>query len=270
MMRSLPIPMYHHVSPSPGLVTCSPETFRAQIRQIAEAGYRCLHADEALSALRGETRLPAKSVLITFDDGYLDNWVYAAPILAEYGMCATIFVVTGQIGDGPPRARAGEASPPPPTPSHKVCQQMIQSGRADEVMMRWSEAEAALASGIFDIHSHTHSHRRWDQEIVDPEIRNERLEADLALSRASLKERLGVDSRHLCWPWGVYDERWRQAALRQGFEALYTTAKGVNTAGSRVDQLHRFAAKEQANQWLSQRLRIYGNSILGSLYSAFG
>ena len=260
--------MYHHISPEPGLVTSSPTTFRSQMRQLAEAGYRSLHADEALAALRGETPIARKSMLLTFDDGFLDNWVHAYPILKEYGLCATVFVITGRIGDGPRRPNAGDIGPIPATPSHRACHEAVQSGRTDDVMMRWSELEEMLATGVFDIHSHTHSHRRWDQEIADPEQRIEAVERDLQLSQNLLRERLGVTSRHLCWPWGVYEERWREAALRIGFEALYTTRPGINTQKTRIDAIHRFPVKDRADAWLVKRSGLYGNSWLGSLYSS--
>lgn len=266
MSRSLPIPMYHHVSPEPGLVTCSPSTFREQMRRIAEAGFRSLHADEALAALKGETPIPKKSVLITFDDGFLDNWVHAYPILAEFGLTATVFVITGRIGDGPRRAHAGETLPTPATPSHRACHEAVQAGRSDDVMLRWSELEQMLATGVFDVHSHTHSHRRWDQEIPEPERRSDAIERDLEQSRLLLAERLGVTSRHLCWPWGVYEESWCEAALRQGFEALYTTRIGINTHTTPLDAIHRFPVKDRADSWLIKRVGIYSNSWLGLLY----
>ena len=97
--QPLPVLMYHHISPKPGLVTCSPENFRAQMEWLAKNGWKTLSTATFATAL-ASGQLPKKSVLITFDDGYLDNWIYAHPVLQEFGLQATIFLITGWIGDG--------------------------------------------------------------------------------------------------------------------------------------------------------------------------
>ena len=97
---ALPILMYHHVSPNPGLVTVSPAAFRAQMEALAGAGWRTAGLDEAARFFRGEA-VPAKTCVVTFDDGYLDNQVHAAPVLRDCGLAAVIFTVTGWLGEGP-------------------------------------------------------------------------------------------------------------------------------------------------------------------------
>ena len=87
--RALPVLMYHHVSPSPGLVTVAPATFAAHMHWLAEHGWTTVGCREAAAFLAGQP-LPAKSVLVTFDDGYLDNWVYAHPVLARHGQRAVL------------------------------------------------------------------------------------------------------------------------------------------------------------------------------------
>ena len=174
--------MYHHVSPAPGLVTVSPATFRAQMSWLARHGYRSVGADDLAAFLEGQA-LPAKSVMITFDDGYLDNWVHAHPVLAELGLSATLFVVTGWLGDGPVRPYAGQRETPPACPDHRTCMERIRADAADEVMLRWSEVEAMRAAGTFEFHSHTHTHTRWDKQVADPAERDRRLGADLLLSQ---------------------------------------------------------------------------------------
>ena len=69
--QPLPVLMYHHISPKPGLVTCSPENFRAHMQWLAENGWKTLATDDFAQAL-ASGEVPKKSVLVTFDDGYLD------------------------------------------------------------------------------------------------------------------------------------------------------------------------------------------------------
>ena len=73
--NSIPVLTYHHVSSSGGSLTISPENFESQIGWLAKNGYVTLTADEFARFLHGAP-MPRKSVLLTFDDGYLDNYVH--------------------------------------------------------------------------------------------------------------------------------------------------------------------------------------------------
>jgi peptidoglycan/xylan/chitin deacetylase (PgdA/CDA1 family) len=263
--QAVPVLMYHHVSPSPGLVTISPENFRAQMRGLADGGYRTIGCDDLARFIAGEA-LPAKSVLLTFDDGYLDNYVYAHPVLAEFGLHAALFVVTGHIGDGPARNCAG-AGVVPATPDHKACKAAVAAGRADEVMLRWSEVERMRAAGTFEFHSHTHSHTRWDQVEPDAARRDALLVADLTESRATLQLRLGAATPHLCWPQGYYDAAYIDAARRCGFEHLYTVERGSVLPHADPNRIRRIVTKDRTGFWLGSRLAIYRRPWLARLYA---
>jgi peptidoglycan/xylan/chitin deacetylase (PgdA/CDA1 family) len=264
--KALPILMYHHVSPSPGLVTVSPEIFSEHMEYLARAGYTTLRADEFVDFLQGRRSVPAKSVLITFDDGYLDNYVHAYPVLQRLGLHAVIFTVTGWIGDGPPRPHAGQPGAElPHCPSHRDCKLAIQEGRADSVMVRWSEIEAMERSGAIEVHSHTHSHVRWDKTYAAAE-RLAQLEQDLIASRDVLRSRLGRASPHLCWPWGHREAGYRETAEKVGYMVQYTVDNGINTPGTDPREIRRLAVKERGARWLASRLFIYRHPTLARLY----
>lgn len=256
--KALPILIYHHVSPAPGLVTVSPDTFRGHMAALAGAGWRTAGLAEVEGFLNG-TPVPAKTCVITLDDGYLDNYLHAHPIMREFGLHGVIFLVTGRIGDGPPRTQAA-------CPDHRECKRRIAAGETDAVMLRWSEVAAMAAAGSFEFHSHTHSHTRWDRQIADPAERDERLREDLARSRSTLSERLGSCSRHLCWPQGYYDANYRRVARETGFDFLYTTERRINTPSVSPDRLGRVDTKERPGAWLVRRLAIYARPWLGNLY----
>lgn len=94
--------MYHRVSPIRdiwSLKPLSPQSFERQIRYFYE-NYNILPLDELAMYIEKGKSLPEKTAVITFDDGYKDNYLYAYPILKKYHLPATIFLTTGSIGTG--------------------------------------------------------------------------------------------------------------------------------------------------------------------------
>ncbi len=252
--------MYHHVSQSPGLVTVSPQTFRAHMRYLAQNGFHSITCDELTDFLAGKP-LPKKSVLISFDDGFLDNYIYAHPILQEFNLHAVLFLITGQIGEGSVR----EISQHKSCLSHKECKAQIAQGNADKVMLRWSEIKLMQQKNTFEFHSHTHTHTRFDQTISDQKTRDEALLSDLLSSRESLKNQLKT-SDHLCWPQGFYDENYIRIAQSAGFNYLYTTEKGVAAPKTANLKIPRIVAKDKSAFWLASRLWLYGSPFIGQAY----
>jgi peptidoglycan/xylan/chitin deacetylase (PgdA/CDA1 family) len=269
MGRAIPVLMYHHVSQSPGLVTVSPETFRAQMELVVRAGYAPLGADRLLACLRGQEETPRRAVVITFDDGYLDNYAHAFPVLESLGLRAIVFAVTGWVGEGParPHARESPAQAPAALPSHRECLAAIGAGEADRVMVRWDEIRRMAAAGCVETHSHTHTHQRWDRVHSDSGERRDALEADLRASRVCLRERLGLESHHLCWPWGYAEAGYHEIAARVGFAAQYGVTKGANAAGMDPRRIHRVVVKDRPGSWLGTRLWIYSRPWAARLYA---
>ena len=97
-----PILLYHQITDAfdaddPFQLSVTPQSFEAQMYFLAKNGYRCLSLGEALEQ-RASGQKANKTFAITFDDGYLDNYQTALPILQKYGFTATIFVITDFIG----------------------------------------------------------------------------------------------------------------------------------------------------------------------------
>jgi peptidoglycan/xylan/chitin deacetylase (PgdA/CDA1 family) len=268
LARAVPVLMYHHVSPAPGLVTVSPATFRAQMAWLAAHGYRSAGTQELAAFLAGAP-LPDKSVVITFDDGYLDNYLYAHPVLQEFGFCAVLFLITGWLGEGAPRlpVKVGAGDTAAATIySHRACMEKVAAGQADDVMLRWSEVAAMQAAGTFEFHSHTHSHSRWDRLVDDPHERRLRLADDLAASREALRAHLGGVSGHLCWPQGYFDADYQAVAQAAGFSHLYTTEKGACTGTTLTNRIPRIVVKDRADGWFGRRLWLYRHPALTRAY----
>lgn len=257
--RHLPVLMYHHVSNKPGLLTLSPQTFRAQMKWLAESGWKTLTASEVEGFYRGQ-KLPRNSVMLTFDGGWLDNWLQVFLVLQEFNLHAHIFLITGLLSDGAVRVSVDRYEH-----SHDECQTLIEQDRADEVMLRWTEVREMHHSGLVEFHSHTHTHHRWD---CMPNIRTPQnlLRADVLLSRERMKEMLGYCSQHLCWPEGWYSPEYIQVAEEPGFTYLYTTERRMNHPNSGSQRIGRISTKERENvNWLKRRLFYYTTPGLSSL-----
>ena len=91
---------YHEVTPvrESDCMNVKPEVFRQHIREFKEAGYLFIHVGDLQKYAAGLKPLPEKTLLITFDDGYADNYNYAYPILREEQVPGTFFVVSSTIG----------------------------------------------------------------------------------------------------------------------------------------------------------------------------
>ncbi len=101
----VPILMYHYVRVNPdprdqlgfGL-SVTPANFAQQMDLLASAGYRPITPADLAGALRGTNGLPARAVLLTFDDGYADFYTSAAPVLRAHSFQAVVYVITGKVG----------------------------------------------------------------------------------------------------------------------------------------------------------------------------
>ncbi len=144
--------------------------------QMGQAGNRILNTQKA-----------RKAVLITFDDGYLNNWVYAFPLLKKYGFKATIFLVTSWLHHGEVRANTDLSAELPFCPDHHVCEALIAADCSDQVILRWQEAQAMQDSGLIEFHSHTHTHTRWDK--IEPQNKNIKMQWELDMSKQKLRKK---------------------------------------------------------------------------------
>lgn len=269
---SIPVLMYHHVRPDAGMIACTPEHFESQLQWLQAHGYTSLSLDEFAQHLAGEEVLKNKgtdkAVLITFDDGYLNNWVYAFPLLEKYGFKATIFLVTSWLHHGEVRPKSTNSTSPPYCPDHQECEALIAADRSDEVVLRWEEVRTMQASGLIEFHSHTHTHTRWDKN--DSENKNQKMQWELEMSKRTLTEKLGGVSPHLCWPQGYFDDDYIQLAQQLGFKYLYTTeAFGRNTSSTSPLHIHRFAVRNRPGKTLGKRIQASHHPLIAPLFNTF-
>ena len=246
--------MYHHVLPRGDFISVGVARFRAQIAYLARHGWHSLGADEFLEFKLGRRKPPPRSLLITFDDGWLDNYLYAFPVLREFGMRAVVFLVTGWTASRS-RHRPLDAIA---WASHQEAMALARQEDSPSVLHLEQIAEMA-GSGLVEFHSHTHSHRSRQRETFD-------LGPELEASQGFLQERLGYRSRHLCFPWGHYLEGDAGIAREHGFAACYTTDNGANLADSDTGHIHRFSVKDRPSPWLAIKLGMFRSPWMARRY----
>ena len=197
--RTVPVLLYHSVSAeATGLMqryTLSPEMFRQHVAWIAQNGFDTITVSDYAMALRGEKPLPRRPLVVTFDDGYADFLVEAAPVLAEHGIVSTLYVTTRPIG----RTRRG-----------------TMAGRA---MLTWSELRELPALGV-EIGGHSHDHAQLDL------LAGDRLVHQVRTCKQALEDHLQLRVDSFAYPHG-YNSATTRRAVRA---ADYTSACGVGNA----------------------------------------
>ncbi len=259
MPPCLPVLMYHHVNPTGNFINCTPDRFEAQVRYLSRRGYQSLTIKDLEKIINEGRDIPRRSIMITFDDGWLDNYFYAYPVLKKYGMKGVLFVVTSWVSE------CGRRKDIRPLPSHRDCVERLHNGEKEEVMVSWEELREMESSGVFDIQSHSHSHRRWDREHSELATCKEALRRDLTTARELIREHLGKTPLALCWPWGVYYPWYQEVAIEAGYRYLFTTEKGCNTL-SDLKALKRIVIGNIGILDFRKKLLIHSSSVLSGIY----
>lgn len=172
----VPILMYHYASdPPPGSdrirtdLSVGPAAFREQLQWFSDNGFTTITLYDLSLALAGQQQLPPNSVVLTFDDGHRDQYTYAFPLLQEYGMVATFFIITDLPDEW------------------------------NDLYMTWPMIEEMAAAGM-DMEVHTRSH---------PDLANKTWEYvydELGPSLITLWEHTGRRPRFVSYPGGSYDD----------------------------------------------------------------
>lgn len=99
LLTGVPVLNYHQVNNKyQTVLTMKPENFDEQMKYLHDNDYHSITQEEFDAYMSGDGDLPDRPVKITFDDGYIDNYKEAYPILKKYGFTATIFVITDLVG----------------------------------------------------------------------------------------------------------------------------------------------------------------------------
>jgi peptidoglycan/xylan/chitin deacetylase (PgdA/CDA1 family) len=233
----LRILFYHRVCDDADVLAVTPRRFAAQMALLRDEGWHVVDVARA-ARLLAVGRIPARTVALSFDDGYRDIAEHALPVLERHGFRATVFVVIGAL-EG--RACFSWYAEQPP-------------------ILGWADVRALDGASAFSFEAHTLGHPNL-RALAKPAARRE-----IAGSKAALEEGLGRPVRVFCYPAGVFGERERRMVAAAGFQAATSCEPGANTPATdplalrriqidATDRLADFRAKLEGGHDAPSRLR---------------
>ena len=209
-LRKFPVAilMYHSVGENSHFFTVPTKDFRKQMMYLKESGYHVVSLTEVVTKLKEGSRIEQKTVVLTFDDGYEDNFTNAFPILKEFHFPATIFVSTDFIGT----------------------ERLVRGVN----MKHLSEAQIkeTQASGLIDIQPHGCSHRKLAGLSL------EEIEHEMAASRSLLEGLLVSPKKYFAYPYGALNGS-VEAVARKYFAAVVGVHRGYVSHQSNLMDLER-------------------------------
>lgn len=187
-----PILAYHHIAvrrPQNSYYV-SPEIFEEQMQWLRKNDYQVISFDEFYEAAVGRSKIPPKPVVLTFDDGNVDHYTNAFPILKKYNYKGIFFIKINSIA---------------------------KNGRG----MTWNKLKEMADAGM-TIGSHSINHNNMAN------MKETTLEYELSESKKILEKNLGVEIKYFAYPGGAYSPKTIEAVKNAGYLAAVTTKHKVD------------------------------------------
>lgn len=204
----VPVLMYHHVQPQSQAVdkgqtatSVDNGVFDQQIQYLTSQGYTLLTAKELVDALQNKSQTPSKSVVVTLDDGYLDNYQYAYPIFKKYNVKGNFMIATGLVGG------------------------------AD--YMSWENIKEMAGSGLAYFTDHTWSHYGVGYGSAD------KVKYEIITAKQQLQENTGQAVNVFTYPYGSFNDLSISILKQEGFAGAFSTIFGDVQCDSFIMALHR-------------------------------
>jgi len=219
-IEDIPALNYHKVDTLYHALSVSPQEFEEQMQYLYEHDYHTITPDQLMSYLKHGTQLPDNPILITFDDGYLDNYTNAYPIMQKYGFTATIFLVSNLVGHDPR-------------------------------FMTWDQVREMNQTGN-TFGSHTVNH----QSLTS--LNEKDLLTELSQSREEIASQLGKPPKYFAYPTGTYNLAIEDIVRSTGYKAAFTIEFGQIGADSDLYALPRIPIFKGQKTFRSFFIRLNG------------
>ncbi|MPM32009.1 hypothetical protein SDC9_78567 [bioreactor metagenome] len=212
----LPIIMYHEVKPAKaGKDAILPSEFEQDLQYLASQGYTTVTISQVIDYVNGNGSLPQKPIMLTFDDGYLNNYTYVLPLLQKYN-AKIVFSVIGKCLDD------FTANP---------------CSTAEYAYITWSQLTEMMDTGLVEVQNHTYNlhaynpRRRigctqaygesdWDYEAL--------LTKDIGGLQTLIAQKTGQTPDAFAYPYGKRSDLTDPVLKKLGFEATLTCDYGIS------------------------------------------
>ncbi len=205
---TVPILMYHHVQPlseatklGHAQLTVDRDIFEKQLQYLIDQTYTPITLDSLVKALREHTSVPDRSIVLTFDDGYIDMYTYVWPLLKKYNVIGNFMIPTGLL--------------------------------ENKDYMTWKNVIEMSHDPHVSLYNHTWSHNALGQSD------KERIDFELTMSTQDFVQHIGYMSTVFAYPYGSYSDQAIKELLSHGFTAAVTTEAGRVQCDSYLMKLKR-------------------------------
>lgn len=209
----VPILMYHYFDPgslTKDMLNVRPDIFERQMRFLKTHNYNVVPLERIPDLIRGK-KIPPKTIAITMDDGYKNNYIYAFPVLKKYNLPATIFLIVNEIG------------------------------RRQNDRLSWEEIKEMRDSGLITFGSHTLSHP------VLTEVKSEqKLKSEIFDSKKELEEKMGCKVNMFSYPEGFLNDNIKKMVIDAGYTLAVATIPGKGYADTDVFALKRLRISQNS------------------------
>jgi peptidoglycan/xylan/chitin deacetylase (PgdA/CDA1 family) len=214
--------MYHQMlpgNPKDSRYIISPEQFEDDLQTLEANGYTAITAWDLINYTHKKKPLPDKPVMLTFDDGYESDYIYAWPLLRKYGAKGVFFII-GKYAD---------------LYSGDVLKDISYSH------LNWAQIKEMHDSGLAEFHSHTYD-KHQGREVLRGGQPVDAYESAIASDFRILNEKyfnhIGSVPAALACPFGFYDEDLKQAVRHFGYNAIFHSYERLNILTGNPGELY--------------------------------
>lgn len=210
---------YHRVEEETHRSCVRPAAFAEQMNYLRREGYNLLALGDMRRHLDEHEPFPERTVVVTFDDGFEDNYLNAFPILERESIPMTLFLTADFIGTKELPVLRDRTGVPP---------------------LSWEQIAEMSRAGV-ELGAHTLTHPNLT------EVDDDRLRREISGSRDRIEQRLSVRVRTFCYPRGKFDTRVKTAVREAGYDLACTTLEGCVTEETHPFSLRRtFVANDDS------------------------
>lgn len=229
-MQKIPVLTYHSIDESGSVISTDATTFRGQMKFLKSGGFNVVSLSDLTKNLRANKKLPPKTIVLTFDDGFHNFYATAFPILADYNFTATVFLVAAHC------EKYNDWDDNLPT---------IERSR----LMTWNEVKELQRNGIeFGAHSLTHP------DLT--KIPLEEVSHELVESKTVIEDKLGCTVETFAYPYGKFNAAVKHLT-EQNYAAACSTNLGKVQEGSDFFSLPRVDTFYLKNERIFQSLESF-------------